>query len=48
VQKFLERHGYRLFLLYDFGRDVPFTGRIVLRRCNAVFASPQIAETRLA
>ena len=48
VQKFLERLGYRLFLLYDFGRDAPFTGRVVLRRCNAVFASPKLVETRRA
>jgi FkbM family methyltransferase len=48
VQKFLERLGYRLFLLYDFGRDAPFTGRVVLRRCNAVFASPQLVEARRA
>jgi FkbM family methyltransferase len=48
VQRFLERLGYRLFLLYDFGRDAPFTGRAVLRRCNAVFASPKLVETRRA
>lgn len=48
VQKFLERLGYRLFLLYDFGRDGAFTGRAVLRRCNAVFASPQLVEMRRA
>jgi len=48
VQKFLERRGYRLFLLYDFGRDAAFSGRVVLRRCNAVFASPKLVETRRA
>jgi hypothetical protein len=48
VQKFLERLGYRLFLLYDFRRDAPFSGRVVLRRCNAVFASPKLVETRRA
>jgi FkbM family methyltransferase len=48
VQSFLEHLGYRLFLLYDFGRDTSFTGRVVLRRCNAVFASPKLVETRRA
>lgn len=42
VKAHLERLGYRLFLIYDQTRDVPFTGRAILRRSNVVFASARL------
>jgi FkbM family methyltransferase len=48
VKHYLERLGYRLFLIYEQSRDVPFTGRPILRRSNVVFASARLIEaTRL-
>ena len=45
VKAYLEKFGYRLFLIYEQTYDVPFTGRAVLRRCNAVFVSETTAKT---
>ena len=49
VKVYLERFGYRLFLIYEQIYDVPFSGRAVLRRSNVVFVSEQTARvtTRL-
>ena len=44
VKTYLERFGYRLFLIYEQTYDVPFTGRAVLRRCNVVFVSEKMAQ----
>lgn len=44
VKRHLERFGYRLFLIHDQQRDTPFTGRAMLRRCNAVFASGKLLD----
>ena len=44
VKAHLERLGYRLFLIYDQARDVPFTGRVILRRSNVVFASARLVD----
>jgi len=46
VKAHLERLGYRLFLIYDQARDVPFTGRVILRRSNVVFASAKLVAAR--
>jgi FkbM family methyltransferase len=45
VKTYLERFGYRLFLIYEQTYDVPFSGRAVLRRCNVVFVSEKTAQT---
>ena len=45
VKAYLERFGYRLFLIYEQTYDVPFSGRAVLRRCNVVFVSEKTAQT---
>lgn len=44
VKRYLERFGYRLFLIYEQAYDVPFSGRAVLRRANAVFVSERTAK----
>ncbi len=44
VKTYLERLGYRLFLIYEQSRDVPFTGRPILRRSNVVFASARLID----
>ena len=44
VKAFLERLGYRLFLIYEQSRDAPFSGRRILRRCNVVFASAKLVD----
>ena len=44
VKAYLERLGYRLFLIYDQARDVPFSGRVILRRSNVVFASARLVD----
>jgi hypothetical protein len=44
VKTYLERRGYRLFLIYEQAFDTPFSGRAVLRRGNAVFVSPKLIE----
>ena len=44
VKTYVERFGYRLFLIYEQTYDVPFTGRAVLRRCNVVFVSEKTAQ----
>jgi FkbM family methyltransferase len=44
VKTYLERFGYRLFLIYEQTYDVPFSGRAVLRRCNVVFVSEKAAK----
>jgi FkbM family methyltransferase len=44
VKHYLERFGYRLFLIYEQTYDKPFSGRAVLRRCNAVFVSEKLAQ----
>lgn len=45
VKTYVERFGYRLFLIYEQTYDVPFSGRAVLRRCNVVFVSEKTAQT---
>jgi FkbM family methyltransferase len=44
VKRYLERFGYRLFLIYEQTYDEPFSGRAVLRRCNVVFVSERVAH----
>lgn len=44
VKRYLEKFGYRLFLIYEQAYDVPFSGRAVLRRANAVFVSERMAK----
>lgn len=44
VKAYLERFGYRLFLIYEQTYDEPFSGRPVLRRSNVVFASGKLIE----
>jgi FkbM family methyltransferase len=44
VKQYVERFGYRLFLIYEQVYDKPFSGRAVLRRCNAVFVSEKVAQ----
>ncbi len=39
VKAYLEPLGYRLFHIHDLAMDAPFSGRTVLRRANAMFAS---------
>jgi FkbM family methyltransferase len=48
VKSYLERRGYRLFLIYEQTVDTPFSGRAVLRRANVAFASPKLAATGLS
>ncbi len=44
VKAYLERLGYRLFLVYEQAREVPFTGRPILRRSNVAFISAKLAD----
>ena len=44
VKTYLERLGYRLFLIYEQARDTAFSGRPILRRSNVVFCSPALIE----
>jgi FkbM family methyltransferase len=44
VQRLLEPLGYSLFHLHEQVLDLGFSGRPVLRRCNAVFVSRALAE----
>ena len=44
VKVYLEGFGYSLFHLYEFVMDKRHTGRPVMRRCNAVFASEPLVE----
>jgi FkbM family methyltransferase len=44
VKIYLEGFGYSLFHLYEFVMDKRHTGRPVMRRCNAVFASETLVE----
>jgi FkbM family methyltransferase len=45
LKAFLEQHGYLLFGMYEQRHDWP-TGRPILRRCNAVFIAPRLADTQ--
>jgi FkbM family methyltransferase len=47
VKAWLERRGYRLFLIYEQVLDTPFSGRAVIRRSNVVFASAQLLAANL-
>jgi FkbM family methyltransferase len=44
VQAFLEPLGYSLFHLHEQVLDLGFSGRPILRRCNAVFISAALAD----
>lgn len=44
VKAYLERLGYRLFLIYEQTRDVAFSGRPMIRRSNVVFCSAELME----
>ena len=44
VKSYLERFGYRLFLIYDQTYDIPLSGRAVLRRCDVAFVSAKAAR----
>lgn len=44
VKSYLEPIGYRLLHIHDMAMDTPFSGRIVLRRVNAMFVSDAFVE----
>jgi len=44
VKAYLEPIGYRLLHIHDLAMDTPFSGRVVLRRVNAMFASDAFVE----
>jgi FkbM family methyltransferase len=44
VKAHLEPLGYRLFHIHDLAMDMPFSGRVVLRRANAMFVSNAFVE----
>lgn len=48
AKAYLEPMGYRLFDLHDPAMDTPFSGRVVLRRVNAMFASEPFIEANKA
>ncbi len=48
VKAYLEPLGYRLFHLHDPAMDTPFSGRVVLRRINTMFASNAFIEANKA
>ena len=43
LKAFIEQHRYLLFGIYEQRHDWP-TGRPILRRCNAVFISRDLAD----
>ncbi len=45
LKAYVEQHGYRLFGIYEQRHDWP-TGRPILRRSNAVFIAPGLAESQ--
>ena len=45
VKAYLERLGYRLFLIYEQAREIAPTRRPIIRRVNAVFCSPKLIES---
>lgn len=44
VKMYVERLGYRLFLIYEQARETAPTRRPIVRRVNAVFCSPKLLE----
>jgi FkbM family methyltransferase len=44
VKSYLEPLGYHLFFIHDLAMDTPFSGRVVLRRMNAMFVSDAFVE----
>lgn len=45
VKAYLERFGYRLFLIYEQAREIAPERRPIIRRVNAVFCSPKLIES---
>jgi FkbM family methyltransferase len=46
VKAYLERRGYRLFLIYEQAREIAAARKPMLRRVNAVFLSPKLIGSR--
>ncbi|MGH6922219.1 MAG: FkbM family methyltransferase [Propylenella sp.] len=48
VKAYLDPLGYSLFHIHDLAMDTPFSGRVVLRRVNAMFVSDAFADANRA